>query len=134
MKRRVVSMYQLFEYSLGPQIRTLGACMFLVYRTVWMGVLMHFASEALSVIFGVGPAWVPVITVSIGAIVIAYTSLGGIRAVMFADVLQFFVLFLGVAAAIGIVTARFGGFGWFPTEWNPDWPKQPLFSWDRPSG
>ncbi|HUI06454.1 MAG TPA: sodium-coupled permease [Verrucomicrobiae bacterium] len=130
MKRRVLSLYQLFEYTLGPRIRTLGACMFLVYRTVWMGVLLHFASEALSVIFGVGPAWIPVITIATGAIVIIYTSLGGLRAVITADVLQFFVLFIGALASIAVVTIWFGGFQWFPTKWNPAWPKQPVFSTD----
>jgi SSS family solute:Na+ symporter len=28
------------------------------------------------------------------------------------------------------VTVRLGGFGWFPTEWNPAWDTQPLFSLD----
>jgi SSS family solute:Na+ symporter len=130
MKRRVVSMYQLFETTLGPGIRTLGACMFLLYRTVWMGVLLHFSSEALSVIFGVGTEWTPVITIATGAVVIVYTSAGGIRAVMLADVMQFFVLFVGVLAAIAVVTRRFDGFGWIPTTWNPDWPRQPVFSLD----
>jgi SSS family solute:Na+ symporter len=130
MKRRVVSMYQLFEISLGPEIRTLGACMFLLYRTLWMGVLLHFSSEALSVIFGLGGGWTPWITIGTGLIVIIYTSLGGIRAVMLADLLQFFVLFFGVLAAIAVVTHRFGGFSWFPTSWNPAWPRQPVFSLD----
>lgn len=130
MKRRVVSMYQLFEVTLGPGIRTLGACMFLLYRTVWMGVLLHFSSEALSVIFGVSGGWTPFITVATGVVVIIYTTAGGLRAVMLADVLQFFVLFFGVLAAIAVVTVRFGGFGWFPTTWNPEWPQQPLFSLD----
>jgi SSS family solute:Na+ symporter len=130
MKRRVVSMYQLFEISLGPQIRTLGACMFLLYRTLWMGVLLHFSSEALSVIFGVDSGWTPWITIGTGLIVIIYTSLGGIRAVMLADLMQFFVLFFGVLAAIGVVTHRFGGLSWFPTSWNPEWPRQPIFSFD----
>jgi SSS family solute:Na+ symporter len=130
MKRRVVSMYQLFEVTLGSRIRTLGACMFLVYRTIWMAVLLHFSSEALSVIFGGGPELIPYITIGTGAIVVVYTSAGGLRAVMLADVLQFFVLFIGVLAAIAIVTLKFGGFGWFPTHWNPEWPAQPVFSWD----
>lgn len=130
MKHRVVSMYQLFEYTLGPRIRTLGACMFLVYRTVWMGVLLHFASEALSVVLGLGPRWIPVITIVTGGIVVIYTSLGGLRAVMLADVLQFFVLFIGSLGVIVVVTFSFGGFEWFPTRWNPSWPKQPVFSPD----
>lgn len=130
MQRRVVSMYQLFEVTLGSGIRTLGACMFLVYRTVWMGVLLHFSSEALCVIFGLGAGWVPLVTVATGALAIIYTSAGGLRAVVTADVLQFFVLFTGVLAAIAVVTVRFGGFEWFPTSWNPDWPRQPVVSMD----
>lgn len=130
MKRRVVSMYELFETRLGRRIRTLGATMFIVYRTLWMAVLMHFGSVALSVILGVGDGAVPLITLVAGAIAVIYTSMGGLRAVITVDVLQFTVLLIGVIATLAVVTVNFGGFGWLPTEWNPQWSNQPFFSVD----
>ena len=130
MKQRMVSLYEFFETRLGPSIRTLGACMFILYRLVWMALLMRIGSIALSVTLGFGPESIPAITVITGLIVIVYTSVGGLSGVMIAEVLQFFVLFAGAVAAIIIVTLRFHGFDWFPTAWNPQWPPQPMFSSD----
>jgi SSS family solute:Na+ symporter len=130
MKRRVVSLYELFETRLGARIRTLGATMFIIYRTLWMAVLMHFGSVALSVILGVGDGAIPVITITAGLIAVIYTSMGGLRAVITVDVLQFTVLLIGVIATLAVVTARFGGFGWMPVEWDAQWNNQPFFSMD----
>lgn len=130
MKRRVVSMYELFETRLGARIRTLGASMFIVYRTLWMAVLMHFGSVALSVILGVDDRAVPFITIAAGMIAVVYTSMGGLRAVITVDVLQFVVLLIGVIATLAVVTLRFGGFDWIPVSWNPQWSTQPFFSID----
>lgn len=130
MKQRIISLYQFLETKLGPSIRTLGACMFILYRTVWMALLMHFAADALSVTLGFSPRAIPGITIVTGAIVIVYTAMGGLTAVMLIEVLQFFVLLFGVVAALIIVSLRFHGFGWFSTQWNPIWPAQPAFSWD----
>ena len=43
---------------------------------------------------------------------------------------QFCLLFGGALLVVATVTIRLGGFGWFPTEWNPTWDTQPLFSLD----
>lgn len=130
MKQRLVSLYEFLETRLGPGIRTLGACMFMMYRLVWMGLLMRFAADAMSVTLGFGPAAIPYITIVTGVIVIAYTAMGGLSGVMVVEVLQFFVLFFGILAALAIVTLRFHGFDWFPSHWNPAWPAQPVGSMD----
>ena len=130
MKQRLVSLYQFLETKLGPNVRTLGACMFMLYRLVWMGLLMRFAADAMSVTLDLGPAAIPYITIATGLIVITYTSMGGLSGVMVAEVLQFFVLFTGIIVSLVIVTLRIGGFGWFPTAWHPQWQPQPAFSWD----
>ncbi len=130
MKQRLVSLYEFLETKLGPNVRTLGACMFMLYRLVWMGLLMRFAADAMSVTLDLGPGAIPYITIATGLIVITYTSMGGLSGVMVAEVLQFFVLFTGIIVSLVIVTLRFGGFGWFPTAWHPQWEPQPVFSWD----
>ncbi len=130
LKQRLISLYQFLETRLGSGIRTLGACMFMLYRLVWMGLLMHFAADAMSVTLGFGPGAIPAITVVTGLIVICYTAMGGLSGVMVTEVLQFFILFFGIIAALAIVTLRFHGFGWFPTHWSPEWQPQPAFSWD----
>lgn len=130
MRQPVVSLYEFLETKLGPGIRTLGACMFMLYRLVWMGLLMRFGADAMSVTLGFSPAAIPYITIVTGLIVITYTALGGLSGVMVAEVLQFFVLFFGIIISLVIVTLRFHGFGWFPDGPSPLWPAQPWFSWD----
>ena len=48
------------------------------------------------------------------------------RAVVITDLIQFLLLFGGAVLVVATVTYRLGGFGWFPTQWNPYWDTQPL--------
>jgi len=129
-RKRVISAYQLLEDQLGPHVRTLGAVIFIFMRMIWMSVLIHFGSVAIVVILNLEPGAEPVVKIVTGLIAITYTTMGGLRAVMITDTLQFIILFTGVIATILIVTLHFKGFSWVPTERLPHWEDQPLFSWD----
>ena len=130
MRRRVISAYQLLEEQLGPHVRTLGATMFIVMRMIWMAVLIHFGSDAIIVILGLDASAAPMVKIVTGIVAITYTSMGGLRAVMFTDTIQFLILFTGTLATILIVTLHFKGLGWIPTERMAHWQEQPIFSWD----
>ncbi|MEM7009935.1 MAG: sodium/solute symporter [Verrucomicrobiota bacterium] len=130
MKHRVTSAYELLEDKLGRGTRLLGGAMFILLRLVWMSTLIYFAATALAIIFGVGEKWEPVIVLFAGIIAVGYTSLGGLRAVVITDAIQTVLLYCGALLVIGIVTYQMGGFGWFPTEWHPQWDHQPIFSFD----
>ncbi len=75
-------------------------------------------------------AAVPVIVIVTGLVAVIYTSLGGLRAVVVTDFMQTVLLFGGALLVIGTVTWDFGGFGWFPTQWQENWDSQPIFSFD----
>lgn len=130
MRQRVTSAYELLEVRLGLSVRLLGAGMFLALRLIWMSLLLYLTSTALAVIMGVGESWVPLIAFVCGVVALFYTSLGGIRAVVLTDLMQSLLLYGGALLVIGTVTWRMGGFGWFPTEWHPEWDAQPFFSTD----
>ncbi len=130
MRKRVVSAYQLLEDQLGPHVRTLGAVIFMFMRMIWMAVLIHFGSVAIVVILNLDPGAAPMVKIAAGIIAITYTTMGGLRAVMITDTIQFFILFTGVIATILTVTLHFKGFSWIPTERLPHWEPQPLSSWD----
>ena len=130
MRNRVTSAYELLEEKLGLSIRLLGATMFLVLRLVWMTLLVYLAAKALSVMMGLDDKWVPLIVFITGFVSIIYTSIGGLRAVVVTDFMQTVLLFGGALLVIGTVTWKFGGFGWFPTEWQSTWDRQPFFSFD----
>lgn len=75
-------------------------------------------------------ASIPVIVFFTGVVSVIYTTLGGLRAVVITDLLQTILLFGGAVLVVLTVTWEFGGFGWFPSEWQPTWDAQPIFSFD----
>ena len=130
MKQRVSSAYELLEERLGLGARLLGTFMFLLLRLVWMSLLIYLASKAMTVMLGVDDKWVPLIVLITGAVSIAYTTLGGLRAVVITDLMQTILLYGGALMVIAFVTSHFGGFSWFPTQWQDGWDTQPIISLD----
>jgi SSS family solute:Na+ symporter len=130
MRHRVTSAYELLELKLGISVRLLGATMFLLLRLVWMSLLVYLAAKAMSVMMGVGEEWIPLIVLFTGFVAVVYTSIGGLRAVVVTDALQTALLFGGALLVIATVTYDFGGFGWFPTQWQSNWDTQPIVSFD----
>ena len=130
MRHRVTSAYELLESRLGVGIRVLGAAMFLVLRLVWMSLLVYLAAKAMTVMIGVDAKWIPLIVLVTGFVAVIYTSLGGLQAVVMTDLLQSLLLLGGAVLVLVTVSVELGGFGWFPTSWQPNWDRQPLFSID----
>ncbi|MDA1049402.1 MAG: sodium-coupled permease, partial [Planctomycetota bacterium] len=130
MRYRVTSAYELLEAQLGVSVRMLGVVMFLSLRLVWMSLLVYLTAKALTVMIGVGESWIPAIVLVTGLVSVTYASLGGLRAVVITDLMQTILLFSGAVLVIVMVTVDFGGFGWFPTQWQDNWDTQPLFSLD----
>lgn len=130
MQQRVTSAYELLETRLGATGRLMGAILFVKLRLIWMGLLVYVASTALVVILDLDTKWIPLISAVVGIVPLIYTSMGGLRAVVLANVVQFFLLLLGVLVSIAIITVRCGGLSWWPTEWSANWDTQPVFSLD----
>lgn len=130
MRYRVTSAYELLEARLGLSVRMLGVVMFLSLRLVWMSLLVYLTAKALTVMIDVDESWFPAIVLITGLVSVTYASLGGLRAVVITDLMQTVLLFSGAVLVIVMVTVDFGGFGWFPTEWQDNWDTQPLFSFD----
>jgi solute:Na+ symporter, SSS family len=130
MKQKVTSAYELLEEKLGLSVRMLGAGMFIVLRLVWMALLIYLTAKALTIMLDVGEDKIPVIASVTGLVAVIYTSLGGLKAVVITDFIQTVLLFGGALLCVGVISWDLGGFGWFPTEWNPAWDTQPFFSTD----
>lgn len=131
MRQRVTSAYELLELKLGLAARLTGATMFIVLRLMWMSVLIYFASKAMLAMMGLeGQMALFGITLVTGAVAVVYSSLGGLRAVVITDLLQFLLLFGGAVLVVVVISMRLGGLSWFPTEWPPHWDTQPIFSFD----
>jgi SSS family solute:Na+ symporter len=81
-------------------------------------------------LLGMDESATPWICVILGAVTVAYTSMGGLRAVVVTDVLQSVILFGGALLTLGIITYHFGGVsGWWPDQWPVHWP-EPRWGYD----
>ena len=126
MRFRATSAYELLERQLGLSVRLTGATLFVLLRLVWMSTLVYFASAAMLTMLGLDKTWLPLVTAVTGGIAVAYSTLGGLRAVVVTDLLQFLLLFGGAVLVVATVTWHLGGFSWVPTQWNSSWDTQPL--------
>ena len=124
MKLNVTSAYELLEARFGVSVRLLGASIFLLLRLLWMSVIVFATTDKVLIpLLGLDPAvWTPVFCAILGVITLIYTSLGGMRAVVFTDVVQTAILFGGALLALWTITNSMGGVSaWWPHEWSERW-------------
>jgi solute:Na+ symporter, SSS family len=131
MKLHVTSGYELLEARFGLNVRLLGASFFLALRLLWMSVIIYATTDKVLIpLTGLDPACKPWLSLAVGMITVMYTSAGGLRAVVFADVAQTFILFLGAILTLTVITSDLGSVSaWWPREWYVDWA-EPKFWFD----
>lgn len=106
---KVVSIYEYLEKRFGSKSRTLMALIFLLSRGLQTAVVMYGPALALSMITGADPK---IAILIMGVFAIAYTVFGGIAAVIWTDVVQMFIIWIGVILAIAIpIATAHGGIG-----------------------
>jgi len=125
MRLRLTSAYEYLEMRFGSGARLLGAVLYLYMRFLWMGAIIYSASLAIAHITqDTAPAaigsltgglvdfdkssWFYCILISTGVVSTAYTVLGGISAVIWTDVVQMIVLFLGAIVTLFVVASETG--------------------------
>ena len=92
----VYTAYEYLESRFDAKTRTLASLIFLVQRGLGVGLALYAPAVVLSVIMG----WPEPLTITtMGGLVVAYTVIGGIKAVMWTDAQQMMVMFAGILAA-----------------------------------
>lgn len=91
----VTTVYEYLGQRFGPATRTTASLMFIASRVIGSGIRLLAAALAVAVIFGWPVEWV---ILGAAGVAIAYTTFGGIKAVMWTDALQA-VLFVSAAGA-----------------------------------
>ena len=131
MKLRVTSAYEILQARLGASIRMMGSSIFLTIRLFWMAAIIYAtSSKILLPVLGLDATWYPWICVVLVSVTLAYTSMGGLRAVVFTDVVQTFILVGGALLTLATITAIMGGVGgWWPTTWPESW-QEPKFGFE----
>src|SRR6202522_3969358 len=100
--------YQLLEKRFGGRVRSVAAVVFMGTRALAEGVRISAIGKVVSVAFGTGDrASILIITV----LTMFYTFEGGMRAVIWTDVVQFFLYLAGSAASFFLLVHKIPG-GW----------------------
>ena len=105
-RQNLTSIYEYLEVRFGIGVRVLTSAMFVLMRLVWMAVAVHTAALAVSAMTDL--AITPLIF-AIGATAVLYATLGGLSAVIWTDVVQFFIFFAGLAGAVIYVALKIDG-------------------------
>jgi SSS family solute:Na+ symporter len=106
-KSGVQSAYELFETRFSKSTRRLAAIFYSMHLLLRTGILLYAPSLVLSSILGFDIR----VSITIAAgIAIFYTWFGGIKAVIWTDVLQFIVFFGGGLFVFIIIAQSVGGF------------------------
>jgi SSS family solute:Na+ symporter len=123
MRFRVTTAYEILEQQLGLGARMVGSCIFVSMRLLWMAVIIYATSDKVLVpLAGLDRSATPWVCAIMGIVTLVYTSLGGLQAVVWTDVLQTFILFAAAIACLIVISINMGGVSaWFPTHWAPHW-------------
>jgi len=131
MKLPITSAYEIIEKPLGKGVRITGAIIFLFIRFLWMALLIYLTAKAIVVMMNWDESYILLISAVSGIITVIYSTMGGLRAVVTTDLIQFFILLLGAVLTIVLISFRMDSIGvLIPTEWAPNWDKLIFFSLD----
>lgn len=105
---RVLSAYEYLERRFNLPVRLLASGMFILLRIAWMASMTYTTALILREISGLPMVYSIAI---MGAVTMLYTVTGGMAAVVWTDVLQFFVFIGGMLGIALILIWRVGGIG-----------------------
>ncbi len=108
----VVSIYEILERRLGHEARKTLSLVFLASRGLATGVVFFATSVVASVCLSLPLSYTILIT---GLVTLLYTTMGGIKADIYSDIIQFFIFLAGIIFSIGYVVLFLKGSG-FPVD------------------
>lgn len=105
-KSGIVSVYEYLERRFDASSRLLISLVFQVSRSVATGVMVYTMALILQATTGV-EFWISVLI--IGLVTLIYSFQGGMRAVVWGDVIQMLILFLGIVICLAYGLGELGG-------------------------
>ncbi|XP_074065952.1 sodium-dependent multivitamin transporter [Macrotis lagotis] len=104
----ISSAYEYLELRFTKVVRLCGTLTFIFQMVIYMGVVLYAPALALNAVTGFD-LWGSVL--ALGIVCTVYTSLGGLKAVIWTDVFQTVVMFLGQLAVVIVGATKVGGLG-----------------------
>jgi len=118
-KLELISVYEYLEKRFNSSVKYLVSSIFLLSRGFATALGFYMAGIVLSTVFKI-PLWVTIVL--IGGITLVYDTLGGIKAVIYSDVLQMAILLMGAFLIAGYSIYEVGGWGIFANIVTLDMP------------
>jgi SSS family transporter len=110
MRGELFSAYQVLQEKFGPSVQRVASALFLVTRTVADGLRLYLTA-LVTQYMGLS---IEASVVVVGLVTIAYTYLGGMKAVLWTDLIQFTIKITGaVLAGFFVLKLLPGGWGQF---------------------
>ena len=104
---KVTTSYEYIYHRFGIAARVAASLLFIVGRMTWLGAVIYAPSLALSVATGIN---LYVAIVLMGVVACLYTTIGGLSAVLWTDVIQFVLLVGGaIWATVSVISNVPGG-------------------------
>lgn len=116
-KSGIVSVYEYLEKRFDASSRLLISFVFQISRSVATGVMVYTMALILQATVGVD-FWISIAI--IGIITMIYSFQGGMKAVIWGDVIQMVILFLGIIICLFYGISELGGFENFLTHVDQD--------------
>ena len=101
-----VTAYQFLEERFDVGLRLFGSASFIIFQLFRMGIVVFLPALALAAVTGFN---LTLCILMMGVIATVYTAFGGIKAVIWTDVIQVIVLIGGALLALGIIASNLDG-------------------------
>jgi SSS family solute:Na+ symporter len=111
VRLKVGSGYEYLGRRFGRPAQCIGAGLYCVYALGWMGTMLYAVALTLQTVLGLSESQYLWMLIGIGVFATAYTVLGGLKAVIWTDVLQALVLGGAIVAVLVLAVGRIEG-GW----------------------
>ena len=98
--------YEYLERRYDPTVRTIVVISAFYGRIIYLGMVLFTTSKIFEGAYG-WPGWVTILVV--GVVGSVYTIMGGMKAVIWTDVIQFFVLAVGVVVILVLLNNNIDG-------------------------
>ncbi|XP_069358180.1 putative sodium-dependent multivitamin transporter [Maniola hyperantus] len=101
------STYEYLELRFGPQIRMLASLTYTLQMVLYNGIVLYAPAIVLESVTGLDRL---ISILVVGLACTFYSSLGGMKAVLFTDLLQSFLMFGAVFSVVIFASIQLGGF------------------------
>lgn len=114
-KLQVLSAYEYLEYRFDRRIRRAGSVLYSLYTIGWSGTMLYAIGVVLELVLGLSQMQFAIAVAAIGAFATAYTMAGGVQAVIWTDVVQFFIIIVSVTLLMIAIGEK------IPEGWTAVW-------------